>query len=94
MSKRFLNTLVALLYLSAALLSGLLHTHHAHAGPSGDDDCAACHWLLTAATAVSAPIIVAIPVVSEFSVPHPVIVTLATVLFPLTASRAPPLASA
>jgi hypothetical protein len=94
MKKRALNTLVGLLYLSAALLSGLLHTHHTHAGPFGSDDCAACHWQLTAATDVPAPMIVAMSVVCEFSMPQPVIVTLATVLFPLTASRAPPVASA
>jgi hypothetical protein len=71
-----------------------LHTHHAHDGPFGSDDCAACHWLLTAATDISAPIIVALSVVCEFPLPQPVIVTPATALFPLTASRAPPLASA
>ena len=94
MNKRLLNTLVVLLYLSAALLSGLLHTHHTHAGQSGSDDCAACHWQLTVATGVPAPIIVAMPAVYESSIPQPVIVTLATVLFPLAASRAPPVASA
>jgi len=93
MNKKFFNALASLLYLSVTLLAGLLHDHHEHAGPLGDDHCAACHFQLAVATDVPAPVITTVTAESAVVVPPPAIVVRTTVLDPLTASRAPPVAT-
>jgi hypothetical protein len=52
MKHRFTNVVVCLLYLSVALVFGVVHHHH-NDGPLGDHhDCAACAWHLNAAADV------------------------------------------
>jgi hypothetical protein len=52
MKARVTTVLVLLLYLSVALVLGVVHHHEHKPGPSHHDDCAACVWQLSATTDV------------------------------------------
>jgi hypothetical protein len=95
MKRRFLSSLVCLLYLSVALVLGVVHNHHPRVYHAGQGpDCPACQWQLSANTDV--PVGIVVPVVQMVVVQPlfiPVSVPAASPFFSSTASRAPPLAS-
>ncbi|HZL37547.1 MAG TPA: hypothetical protein VFC78_19670 [Tepidisphaeraceae bacterium] len=95
MKRRLSISLVALLYMSAALVFGALH-HHEHTDASGHDDhCAACHWQLEAKTvAPKCPVVMPLLTVTWVRVIIPVSVQAETPFISSTASRAPPVTSA
>jgi hypothetical protein len=93
MKNRLRAAIVLLLYLSVALVFGVLHDHHDHGTLRGHDDCAACKWQISAVGNV--------PVVCVFATIH-IVATAATTFqsselpapfVASTASRAPPIAS-
>lgn len=95
MNRRVSTSFALSLYMSAALVFGLLH-HHQHTDPAGHDDgCAACHWQLTSNTdAPTAPVMLPLFAVTWFQVITPVNFQAPGPFLPSTASRAPPVTSA
>jgi hypothetical protein len=93
MKSRLTTGVVLLLYLSVALVFGVLHDHH-DGTLRGHDDCAACKWQLSAVGDM--------PVVCVLATIHVVATAAGTFQSPqlpasfaaATASRAPPIASA
>jgi hypothetical protein len=96
MNRRIFSSFVSLLYVSVALVLGVIHDHHPRVyHPGHGADCAACQWQLQANTDV--PLSVVAPVV-QVVVFRPVLlpasVPAESPFFSSTASRAPPLAPA
>ena len=99
MNRRLLSSFVTLLYVSVALVFGVIHHHdhhHEHATADGHDDhCAACQWQLTANGVV--PVYAVAPVV-QLVVVRPLLIPasapVSAPFFASTASRAPPVTSA
>ena len=93
MKTRLTSAIVLLLYLSVALVFGIVHDHHDGA-LRGHDDCAACKWQISAVGDM--------PVVCVLAIVH--IIAMAPATFQSselpasfvasTASRAPPITSA
>jgi hypothetical protein len=93
MKRSFLSSLVCLLYLSVALVVGVIHNHHPRVyRPGRSNDCAACQWQLLAKTDV--PLSAVAPVVPGVVVlPSRLIQASEPAESPFcsaTASRAPP----
>ena len=94
MKHRAITLVVCLLYLSVALVFGVVH-HHEHDSPLGDHhDCAACQWQIAAVTDVPcvAPLtfgcVLETPLVFFESKPSQ------TPTYSFSASRAPPVTPA
>jgi hypothetical protein len=96
MKSRITTSVVCLLYLSVALVFGVLHEHHDHDScPDGDHkDCAACQWQLNAITDV--PTVVPLILGCVLETPHQVfeVVSYSAPSFSFSPSRAPPVALA
>ncbi len=95
MKKRVAAAIVGLLYLSVAVVFGMIHDHHDTSGLHSAHECAACAWhiaIVTDVPMVEVPAVVAqtltLPVLPAQSVFVPAVFSLAS------ASRAPPAASA
>jgi hypothetical protein len=93
MKNRLTSAIVLLLYLSVALVFGVLHNHHDGA-LSGHNDCAACKWQVSAVgdmpvVCALATIHVVAPTPAAFQSPE-----LPASFVASTASRAPPITSA
>lgn len=93
MKNRLATAIVLLLYLSVAMVFGVLHDHHDSA-LCGHNDCAACKWQISAVgdmpvvcVLATIHVVYTLPVTFQSSeLPAPFIAS--------TASRAPPIASA
>jgi len=94
MRSRLFTTSVFLLYLSVALVFGVVH-HHEHDSPLGDHhDCAACQWQIAAVTDV--PLTAPLIVTWVIETPWPVfdVVLPSARSFAFSPSRAPPVTPA
>ncbi len=94
MKSRLIGLSVCLLFVVAALCTGLLHHHHAQGVLVPDSHCAACAWHISSVTGI--PLVsIAVPVIRRFAVPLLPAPSLAPVAFLYlpSASRAPPVAS-
>jgi hypothetical protein len=100
MKSRFATAVVSLLYLSVALVFGVVHHHHDddcdHDGcPVGEHkDCAACQWQLNAVTDVPTVVPLISPCVLETPLQTFDFISYSAPSFSFSPSRAPPLASA
>jgi hypothetical protein len=95
MNRRLLTSLIGLLYVSVAVVFGVLHHHKTTTVAGHDDDCVACQWQLQASSDI--PIAVVAPVVHKTvfqTLIIPASAPAALLFFTPTASRAPPIASA
>jgi hypothetical protein len=89
MNRRLLTSLVVLLYVSVAVVLGVIH-HHEHAD-GGHGDCTACVWQINGTTdAPSGATMPADSVLVVATVPAYAPVTPVAPFLPSTASRAPP----
>ena len=91
---RATTAVVCLLYLSVALVFGVLHHHHAEGALSPHKDCAACAWQVNGVA--DAPVVLTPVVASPFEMPvlGRNVVFISSFFYLPSASRAPPVASA
>jgi len=96
MKSRVTTAVVSLLYLSVALVFGVLHEHHDHDSCPADEhkDCAACQWQLNAVTDVPTVVPLIVPCVLETPLQTFDFISYSAPSFSFSPSRAPPLALA
>ena len=94
MKLRLTTTFVLLLYLTVALVLGVVHHHDQQLAAGHGNDCAACVWHVTGNS--DAPVVTTpISFVVRWLTPHVVqSVPVICDFIPATASRAPPLSPA
>ena len=94
MNKRFTAVALCLLYFTLAVGGGALHHHHKGGDLFTHKDCSACALHINGITDVPVAFAIATHAPVEFTTFHFTAVPFPAYLFPLTASRAPPFASA